>query len=119
MLNGCNGPASERAFGSSPLLPSLHQSPAVMRDVYIVSAVRTPMGRLGGTLKEQSPVDLGAHAMKHALERGGVDGGALDLYVFGNVLRGGHGQLVPRQSAIQAGIPKSVDGYAIDMVCAS
>jgi len=77
------------------------------------------MGRLGGTLKEQSPVDLGAHAMKHALERGGVDGGALDLYVFGNVLRGGHGQLVPRQSAIQAGIPKSVDGYAIDMVCAS
>ncbi len=90
-----------------------------MRDVYIVSAVRTPIGRLGGAFKKQSPVDLGAHAMKHALQRGNVDGGALDIFVFGNVLRGGHGQLVPRQSAIQAGIPKSIDGYAVDMVCAS
>ncbi len=90
-----------------------------MTEAYIVSAARTPIGRFGGALKDLSPVDLGAHAMKAALERAGVDGGALDLYIFGNVLRAGHGQLVPRQAAVQAGIPQSVDGYAIDMVCSS
>lgn len=90
-----------------------------MRDVYIVAAHRTPIGRFGGSLKKHSPVDLAAHAMKGTLASADVDGGALDIYVFGNVLRGGHGQLVPRQAAIQAGIPKTIDGYAVDMVCAS
>lgn len=90
-----------------------------MREVYIVSAVRTPLGRFGGALTDFSPMDLGAHAMKAALERAGVAGGNLDLYIFGNVLRGGHGQLLPRQAALKAGIPATVDGYAVDMVCSS
>ncbi|MER3483036.1 MAG: acetyl-CoA C-acyltransferase [Meiothermus sp.] len=90
-----------------------------MREVYVVSAVRTPIGKFGGALKDLSPVDLGAHAMQAALERAKVQGSDLDLYVFGQVLRAGHGQLPPRQAAIQAGIPNSVDGYAVDMVCAS
>lgn len=90
-----------------------------MRDVYVVSAVRTPIGRFGGALKDQSPVDLAAPVMRNALDRADVDGGGLDLYIFGNVLRAGHGQLVPRQAALKAGIPKSIDGYAVDMVCAS
>ncbi len=90
-----------------------------MREAYIVAAVRTPIGRFGGVFKDLSPVELGAHAMRAALERAGVEGGALDLYVFGNVLRAGHGQLLPRQAALKAGIPKEVDGYAVDMVCAS
>jgi len=76
-----------------------------MRDVYLVSAVRTPIGRFGGSLKDQSPVDLAAHAMKHALKRADVDGDHLDLYVFGNVLRAGQGQLVPRQAAIKLESP--------------
>jgi acetyl-CoA C-acetyltransferase len=62
---------------------------------------------------------MGAHVMSAALDRGGVDGKDLDLYIFGNVLRAGRGQLVPRQAAIQAGIPKDVDGFAVDMVCSS
>lgn len=90
-----------------------------MRDVYIASAVRTPIGRFGGSLKDHSPVDLAAHAMRAALDRAHVDGGSLDLYLFGNVLRAGHGQLIPRQAAIQAGIPKRIDGTAVDMVCSS
>ncbi len=90
-----------------------------MRDVFVVSAVRTPIGRFGGALKDQSPVDLAAPVMRNALDRADVEGGGLDLYIFGNVLRAGHGQLVPRQAALQAGIPKSIDGYAVDMVCAS
>lgn len=90
-----------------------------MPEVYVVSAVRTPIGRFGGALKDLSPVDLGAHVMRAALEKAGVQGSDLDLYVFGQVLRAGHGQLPPRQAAFKAGIPSSVDGYAVDMVCAS
>jgi len=90
-----------------------------MREVYLVSAVRTPIGRFGGALKDHSPVDLAAHVMEAAIERGGIDGGSLDLYMFGNVLRAGHGQLIPRQAALKAGIPDHVDGLAIDMVCSS
>jgi acetyl-CoA C-acetyltransferase len=90
-----------------------------MGEVYIVSGVRTPIGRFGGALMDFSPSDLGAHAMKAALQNAGVSGKELDLYIMGNVLRAGHGQLVPRQAAIKAGIPQEVDGYAVDMVCSS
>jgi acetyl-CoA C-acetyltransferase len=90
-----------------------------MDDVFIVSAARTPIGRFGGALKEVSPADLGAHVMRAVLDRARVDGKDLDLYIMGNILRAGHGQLVPRQAAIKAGIPQEVDGYAVDMVCSS
>ena len=90
-----------------------------MNDVYLAAAVRSPIGRFGGALKEHSPVDLAAPMMEAALDRAEVPGAALDLYIVGNVLRAGQGQLVPRQAAVQAGLPKSVDGYAVDMVCAS
>ncbi|NWF62162.1 MAG: thiolase family protein [Fischerella sp.] len=90
-----------------------------MHDVYIVSAVRTPLGRFGGVLADFSPIDLGAHVMRSALDRAGVPPEALDLYIMGNVLRAGHGQLLPRQAALKARIPEAVNGYAVDMVCSS
>ena len=90
-----------------------------MPDVFILAAVRTPIGRFGGALKDTSAVDLAARAMGGVLERSGVDGAELDLVAFGNVLRAGQGQLVPRQAAFKAGIPKHVDAVAIDMVCSS
>lgn len=90
-----------------------------MRDVFIVSAVRTPIGKFGGGFVDVSPVDLAAHAMKSALERGNVNPENLDLYIFGNILKAGHGQLLPRQAAVKAGIPWEVDGYALDMLCSS
>lgn len=90
-----------------------------MSESYIVSAVRTPIGRFGGALKDLSPIDLGAHVMQAALSRAGVDGSQLDLYIFGNILKHGHGQLVPRHAAFKAGIPSDVDGYAVDMLCSS
>lgn len=90
-----------------------------MQQAYIVSTARTPIGRFGGSLKDFSPSDLGAHVMKAILERADIPGEALDMYIFGNILRAGHGQLIPRQAAIKAGIPQSVDGYALDMVCSS
>ena len=90
-----------------------------MQEAYIISTARTPIGKFGGLLKDFSPADLGSVAMKGALERAGIEGKDLDLYIFGNVLRAGHGQLIPRQAAVKAGIPQSIDGYAIDMVCSS
>ncbi|BAY08464.1 acetyl-CoA acetyltransferase [Calothrix sp. NIES-2098] len=90
-----------------------------MEEVYIVSAVRTPLGKFGGVLANFSPVDLGAIAMDAALERASVSKEALDMYIFGNVLRAGHGQSLPRQAAFKAGIPHQVNGYAVDMVCSS
>lgn len=90
-----------------------------MQNVYLASAVRSPIGRFGGALKDLSPVDIAAHVMKAALERAGVQGSDLDFYIFGNVLRAGHGQLIPRQAALKIGIPKEVDGMQLDMVCSS
>ncbi len=90
-----------------------------MRDVFIVSAVRTPIGRFGGAFRLLGPAQVAAPVMEAALEQANVSGAALDLIVFGNVLRGGHGQLVPRQAAQLAKIPSKVDAVALDMVCSS
>lgn len=90
-----------------------------MQEAFIVSAVRTPIGRFGGGLVDFSPVDLAAHTMRAALERAGVEGKDLDMYILGNILKHGHGQLLPRNAAIKAGIPPQVDGYAVDMLCSS
>lgn len=90
-----------------------------MRDTFVVGAVRTAIGKFGGGFKDVSPPELGAHAMRAALERARVGSEHLDLFIMGNVLRGGHGQLVPRQAALKAGIPDTIDGYAVDMVCSS
>jgi acetyl-CoA C-acetyltransferase len=57
--------------------------------------------------------------MQAAVQRAGIAPGDLDLYIFGNILKHGHGQLVPRHAAIKAGIPAQVDGYAVDMLCSS
>ena len=90
-----------------------------MLDAYIVAATRTPIGKFGGGLKDVSPVDLGAHVMSAVMQQTNLPHDALDLYIMGNVLRSGHGQLLPRQAAMKAGISVDVDGYAIDMVCSS
>jgi acetyl-CoA C-acetyltransferase len=90
-----------------------------MRDVFIVAAKRTPLGRFGGSLVDFSAVDLASATIKATLAQAGLNGSELDLYILGNVLRAGHGQLLPRQAAIKAGIPERVDGYAVDMVCSS
>ena len=90
-----------------------------MSDVFVAAAVRSPIGKFGGALKDVSPTDLGAHVIKAALDRAHMNGADLDLFIFGNVLRAGFGQLLPRQAALKAGVPDTVDGYAVDMVCAS
>ena len=88
-------------------------------DVYIVSAVRTPIGKFGGSLKDINPSDLGAIAIREALKRANVPPEKVDITIMGNILRAGHGQDIAKQAAVKAGIPMEVDGYCVDMVCSS
>lgn len=90
-----------------------------MRDVVIVSAVRTPIGSFGGTLKDTKAVTLGAVAVKEAIKRAGIDPGTIDEVILGNVLQGGLGQNVARQVAMAAGVPKEVPAMSINKVCGS
>jgi acetyl-CoA C-acetyltransferase len=90
-----------------------------MPEVFVLGARRSAIGRFGGGFKDLTPPALAAPVMQAALESAGVGGDQLDLVIMGNVLRGGHGQLVPRQAAFLAGIPKHVDALAVDMVCSS
>jgi acetyl-CoA C-acetyltransferase len=90
-----------------------------MEPTYIVAAARTPIGKFGGAFVDLSPVELAAKAMQAALKRANISGDLLDLYIVGNILKHGHGQLLPRQAALAAGIPEDVDGYAVDMLCSS
>jgi acetyl-CoA C-acetyltransferase len=90
-----------------------------MREVVIVSAVRTPIGSFGGTLKDTSARTLGAIAVKAAIERAGIDPASIDEVLMGNVLQGGLGQNPARQVAIDAGIPVEVPSMTINKVCGS
>ncbi|MBX5474479.1 MAG: acetyl-CoA C-acetyltransferase [Thermoleophilia bacterium] len=85
----------------------------------IVAAVRTPFGRLGGGLREYSATELGAHAIRAALERAGLEGREVDYVIMGQVLQGGAGQAPARQAAVAAGIPIEVPADTVNKVCAS
>ena len=85
----------------------------------IVSAVRTPFGKLGGGLKGFQATELGAIAIRAGLERAGVEGGEVDYVIMGQVLQGGAGQAPARQAAVGAGIPIEVPADTINKVCAS
>ncbi|WP_099360876.1 acetyl-CoA C-acetyltransferase [Fredinandcohnia onubensis] len=85
----------------------------------IVSGVRTPFGKLGGSLSSLTASELGGIAIKEALKRAGIDGEKIDEVIFGNVLQGGQGQIPSRQAARNAGIPWEVKTETINKVCAS
>ena len=85
----------------------------------IVSAVRTPFGKLGGGLKDHEAPALGAIAIRGALERIGLEGGEVDYVIMGEVLQGGVGQAPARQAAVAAGLPIEVPADTINKVCAS
>ena len=85
----------------------------------IVSAVRTPFGRLGGGLAKVPATELGAIAIRAALERAGIEPGEVEYAVMGQVLQAGAGQAPARQAAVAAGIPKEVPADTINKVCAS
>jgi acetyl-CoA C-acetyltransferase len=85
----------------------------------IVSAVRTPFGKLGGGLAGYRATELGAVAIRAGLERIGLEGSEIDYVIMGQVLQAGAGQAPARQAAVGAGIPIDVPSDTINKVCAS
>ncbi|WP_294614573.1 acetyl-CoA C-acetyltransferase [uncultured Gilliamella sp.] len=90
-----------------------------MKDVVIVSAVRTPIGSFGGVFKNVPAVDLGVIAVKEAMDRISLNPNEIDEVILGNVLQAGLGQNVARQIAIKAGIPDVVPSFTVNKVCGS
>ena len=90
-----------------------------MREVVIVSAVRTPVGAFGGVFKNVSAVQLGTIVAKEALKRANVDPAIVEEVIFGNVLQAGLGQNVARQISVHAGVPIEVPSYTVNKVCGS
>ena len=90
-----------------------------MREVVIVSAVRTPMGSFGGVLSSVSATQLGATAIKGAINKSGIDANLVEEVFMGNVLQANLGQAPARQAAIFAGLSKDVPCTTINKVCSS
>jgi acetyl-CoA C-acetyltransferase len=87
--------------------------------VVILSYARTPMGAMQGALSDASATDLGATAVKAAVERAGIDANDIDRIYMGCVLPAGLGQAPARQAALKAGLPKSVQATTVNKVCGS
>ena len=90
-----------------------------MEDIVIVSAVRTAVGKFGGSLAKIPAVDLGAIVIKEALARAKVDPSQVSEVIMGQVLAAGAGQNPARQALLKAGLPKEVPGLTINAVCGS
>lgn len=90
-----------------------------MRNVVIASAVRTPIGAFGGSLKDVPAVELGTIVVKEALKRAGVKPECVDEVIMGHVLQAGQGQNTARQISVKSGIPVEVPAFAINKVCGS
>jgi len=89
------------------------------REAVIVSAVRTPIGKFQGTLVPLSAPDLGAIAVRAAVERAGVDPASIDEVLMGNVVLAGQGQAPARQAAIKAGLPPTIGATTVNKICGS
>jgi acetyl-CoA C-acetyltransferase len=90
-----------------------------MPKTVILSAARTPIGKLGGGLSSVDATELGATAIQAALERADVDPGAVEHVIMGQVIQAGQGQIPSRQAQVKAGIPKEVPSETVNKVCAS
>jgi acetyl-CoA C-acetyltransferase len=101
------------------MLSNFLKDGVVMREVVIVSAVRTAVGSFNGSLSPFSAVDLGSMVIKEAIIRAGIEKESIDEVIFGNVLQAGLGQNPARQAAIKAGISIEVPSFTVNKVCGS
>ena len=90
-----------------------------MRNVVIVSAVRTAIGSFGGVFKDVTAVQLGTTVVKEAISRANISANDVDELIFGNVLQAGLGQNVARQVSIHSGLPVEVTSFTLNKVCGS
>ena len=90
-----------------------------MQAVYILSAVRTPIGKFGGSLASLTAADMGVVAAKAAMERAGVQPDQIEEAIFGNARQAGGGPNPARQISIRSGVPQEVPAYTVNKACAS
>jgi acetyl-CoA C-acetyltransferase len=90
-----------------------------LQDVYILAAVRTAIGKFGGSLLSQTAADMGVVAAKAALERAGVQSAQVEETIFGNARQAGGGPNVARQVSIRSGVPQETPAYTVNQACAS
>jgi acetyl-CoA C-acetyltransferase len=90
-----------------------------LHDVYILSAVRTPIGKFGGSLASMTAADMGVVAAKAAMERAGVRPDQVEETIFGNARQAGGGPNPSRQISIRSGVPQEVPAYTVNKACAS
>lgn len=90
-----------------------------MQDVFILSAVRTPIGKFGGKLAGLASPELGAVAATAALERAGVEGSQIEETIFGCARQAGNGPNPARQISIRSGVPQESPAYTVNQACAS
>src|SRR5690242_2951507 len=90
-----------------------------MNSVYIISAVRTPIGKFGGSLASFSSADLGVIAAEEAIKRAGVRPEHIEETIFGSARQAGGGPNPARQISVRAGIPQEVSAYTVNKACAS
>jgi len=90
-----------------------------LQSVYILSGVRTPIGKFGGSLASLTAADMGVVAAKAAIERAGVDPAQIDETIVGNARQAGGGPNVARQISARAGVPEEVPGFTVNKACAS
>ena len=90
-----------------------------MNSVYIVSGVRTPIGKFGGSLASQTAADMGVVAAKTAMERAGIQPQQVEETIFGNARQAGGGPNPARQISIRGGVPQEVPAYTVNKACAS
>jgi acetyl-CoA C-acetyltransferase len=88
-------------------------------DVYILSAVRTPIGKFGGSLASMTAADMGVVAAKAAMERAGVRPDQIEEAIFGNARQAGGGPNPARQISTRSGVPQEVPAYTVNKACAS
>jgi len=90
-----------------------------LNDVYIVSAVRTPIGKFGGSLASQTAADMGVTAAKGAIERAGIQSQQVEETIFGNARQAGGGPNPARQISVRSGVPQETPAYTVNKACAS
>ena len=90
-----------------------------MDDVVIVAALRTAVGKFGGSLSKVAAADMGASVIKALLENIGVDPATISEVIMGQVLTAGVGQNPARQAVIKSGLPDHIPGFTINKVCGS
>jgi acetyl-CoA C-acetyltransferase len=90
-----------------------------LQGVYILSAVRTPIGKFGGSLASMTAADMGVVAAKAAVERARVSPEQIEETIFGNARQAGGGPNVARQISVRAGVPQEVPAFTVNKACAS